>query len=240
MRKPNGSARKLGYERLEARLVLNGTVTASLPNPGELHLDGDGVANILSIHQVGNSLGGANIQVIGAATKINNTVPGTPATGYVFTFTGVNTLVIDLAGGNDVLKLYNTTVTGEVDIVMGAGNDVLTMTNVRSTVEESSIQMGDGTNVAAFTNVSVNGFNFNGGSGRDIVALNSVNTGSQFNIDLHGGSMNTLTVVNCSADEGSFKDDGSDGIVTGVRNHFGAQTIVGFKFRSGDLMHDEA
>ena len=128
MRSLVSSGKRRGFERLENRTVLNGTVfvTGAL---GALTMQGDARSNYLLIRQVGTTPGGGvNIRVQGLATKLDNVDTGT--SGSAFTFTGITNIAIDLSqGGNDQLTLINTNIAGQRDIAIGfgGGNDVLTM-----------------------------------------------------------------------------------------------------------------
>src|SRR5262249_6463111 len=128
----------------------------------------------------------------------------------------------------------------------GDGNDVLTMTNVHSQSETVTITLGNGTNVASLFRVtSGSDFDLTGGNGRDIVALNSVQSDTSpitandtLIVDLEGGNFDTLTVVNCRdgfEGTGEFSDSGSNAIIVGVNNHFGTHFTDGFRFRVGDI-----
>ena len=125
----NNKGRTLRFEGLEDRAMLNGTVLAST-SAGVLSLIGDSNANYLTVHQTGSGGGGAKIQVVGAATKIQNLDTG--KIGASFTFTGIKGVDIELNCGNDSLVFYNTTLTCSASIDMGSGNDVLSMANVKA------------------------------------------------------------------------------------------------------------
>ncbi|HTQ38638.1 MAG TPA: hypothetical protein VMJ32_06405 [Pirellulales bacterium] len=256
---------QLGFERLEERTVLNGTVTVDslTTSPGTLTVAGDSQNNAVIIHQIGKNVdGNPIIQVLGAGTKLSNLDTG--QTGYSFTFgsTGgddITAVDIEMGGGSDRVTFTNTTVSGPITVNMddpgsggfGDGNDVLSMSNVHTTGDVININLGSGTNVATLVKVSSEGdFSLDGGNGRDVVALNSVASNASgelndtFSVDLGGGRFNTLAVINCSDGngngDGEFEDDGTSGIITGVGNHFATQTIIGFQFRYGDLKHDLA
>ena len=114
------SDKRFGFERLENRTVLNGTVfvTGAL---GALTLQGDTSSNYLLIRQIGTTPGGGvNIRVQGLATRLDNVDTGT--SGSAFTFTGITNIAIDLSqGGNDHLTLINTNIAGQGDIAIGFG-----------------------------------------------------------------------------------------------------------------------
>ncbi len=215
MRKFKPASRSFGFESLEPRTVLNGTVAAT-NLAGALTLTGDGAKNVVLVHQVGTNIdGGAIVQVQGDGTKIDNL--DTSTIGNFFTFgggasLGITSIDINLGGGADVLTFYNTTVSGEITVNMddpasggiGDGNDVLVMSNVHAETGTVTITLGNGTNVASIFRVtSGSDFSLTGGNGRDIVALNSVQSNTSpitandtLIVDLEGGNFDTLTVVN--------------------------------------------
>ena len=262
MRKSTLFAKQVGFERLEDRAVLNGTVMATGAG-GALVLTGDAKANAIVVHQVGtNSDGsGAIIQVLGAGTKIQNLDTGTTGTSFKFgtgAGNGIVSIDIEMGGGSDVVSFLNTTVAGPITVNMddpssggtGDGNDVLAMANVHATSDVISISLGNGRNVATVVRVSSGSdFTLTGGDGTDVVALNTVKsntsgaTNDTFTVDMGGGNFNTLAVVNCSDangdGDGEFSDEGTNGIISGVGNHFATQTITGFRFRAGDLRNDK-
>ena len=255
MHRPKYSERRIGFERLDERTVLNGTVTASLGTGAgfvHLRLAGDAAANNIVVHQTGSTAGGgANIQVIGIGTKIA-VIGG--STGNSATFPGVTEIEIEMGNGSDILTFSNTTVIGGIFITMGDGNDVLVMSNVKALGLTGSygidIDMGNGNNVASLFKVSATttegsfgGLRLVGGIGRDIVTLNSVATsdhgdGDLF-VDLFPGNHDMLTVVNCSGGSAALEDEGTNAILIGTDNHFAAQDILGYTIRLGDLKHSK-
>jgi hypothetical protein len=239
--------KKFGFERLEARTVLNGTVMvdSQTTSPGTLTIAGDSSANIIVIHQTGKNIDGDPIiQVLGAGTKLNNLDNG--KTGTSFTFGSVSgdditSINIAMAGGNDVVTFTNTTVDSTITVDMGDGNNVLTMVNVHTTDDAINVSLGDGTNVASLVKVGASfGFSLDAGNGRNVIVLNAVSAGAEqdFSVSLGSGKTNVVTVVNCSGGDADFFDDGVNGILTGVGNHFDSHTVDTFRFRFGDLKND--
>jgi hypothetical protein len=239
MRSRVGSDKRFGFERLEHRTVLNGTVfvTGAL---GALTMQGDTSSNYLLIRQVGTTPGGGvNIRVQGLATKLDNVDTGT--TGSAFTFTGITNIAIDLSqGGNDQLTLINTNIAGQggdIAIGFGGGNDILAMTNVKA--QNVAVGLGGGNDLASLVNITAaaGGFALDSGSGRDTVALNSVRAGTPGSgggiaVQMGPGNHDVLTVVLCSADMAAFADTGgTNGVLVWKHtgNHFGVETDAGFQ-----------
>jgi len=264
MRRSTPSAKQFGFERLEDRAVLNGTVMATGAG-GALVLTGDAGNNSIVVHQIGtNSDGsGAIIQVLGAGTKINNTDTGTTGNSATFgsaTGAGITSIDIEMAGGRDTVTFTNTTVSGTILVNMddpasggvGDGNDVLVMTNVHSTSDTITIGLGGGNNVATLVRVSSGGdFTLTADDGRNVIALNTVRSNASpdsaddtFIVTLGSGRFNTVVMVNCSdGADGTLQitDGGDDGILVGALNSFSSQSdVTTFRFRSGDLRSNKA
>jgi hypothetical protein len=260
MRKSTFSAKQFGFERLEDRAVLNGTVMASGAG-GTLTLTGDAANNAIVVHQVGtNSDGsGAIIQVLGAGTKINNTDTTTTGTSFTFgsgTGNGITSITIDLGGGRDTLTFANTTVSSDISVMMDDaalgpdGNDVLAMTNVHSSGGMISVDLGGGTNVAVLSKVTSGlDFTLTAGDGRNAIALNNVRSSQTpsapsgtFTVTLGSGRFNSVVMVSCSdGTDGTLDitDGGADGVLVGALNSFGTQMdVTTFRFRAGDLRNN--
>jgi hypothetical protein len=184
-----------------------------------LRLNGDNSANFVVVHQTGNN----QFQVQGLAT----TIKSGSHSGSSFTFKNVTELAVNLQGGGDSLSVYNSTFSDGVGIVMGAGNDVLNLTNVKTL--GIGVDLGTGNDVAAFYKVSAQGIGLSAGDGRDSVALNSVTTNS-IGIDMGAGDYDALAVVLCKSTYASFYDGGKNGILSRAANKFTQQDVAGFKW----------
>jgi hypothetical protein len=257
MFKQKSPTSRLSFERLEDRSMLNGTVIASVTG-GLLTLTGDSSNNALSVHQVGSSNGGANIQILGSATKIANAVSG--KTGYSFTFKGITDITVNLNGGNDTLAVYSTAVTGGIAINMGAGNDALSMVNVAAAnfgsveIDEPvlttsvrpfqailptvGIELGTGNDVASFVKVTATSGDFilDANDGRDVVTLNRVSAGTKgsgnvVGVEMGPGNYDSLAVVSCTADIGGF----DDGVMFGSPGTNGVLTRAANHFFVADV-----
>src|SRR5262249_41071077 len=152
MQGPVGFGKRLGFERLEARTVLNGTVMVTNAGGG-LTITGDASSNYFQVQQTGTTAGGGvNVRVTGFATKIDNLDTGT--TGNSFTFTGVMSVTVDeSAGGNNHITIVGVNIgtTGDLNVTTGDGNNILTVVNVKS--NDASFDFGKGNDVASFVNL---------------------------------------------------------------------------------------
>lgn len=92
------------FESLESRNLLAGNVTASVVED-DLVITGDAAANNIQVSQPAN--GDWQVKVIG--TKVNGS-------NSAHTFSGVNDIDIYLDAGNDVSKMQNGTLSGEVGV----------------------------------------------------------------------------------------------------------------------------
>jgi hypothetical protein len=258
MRSRLGSGKRLGFERLEARTVLNGTVMvdSQTTTPGTLTLSGDNSSNVVVVHQIGrNADGDPIIQVVGAGTKLKDL--DTNQTGFKFIFGAnpgddITAINIKLNGGNDVLNLFHTTVAGTINVDMGQGTNVLAMNGVHSTSDAISIELGDGRNAVALVSVNAGGdFSLAAGNGTNAIVLNTVSadtntqTPDTFTVHLGGGRHNVVVMVKCTDGPGGgtldINDDGADGVLSGVLNNFAHQSDVAtFRFRTGDLRQNKA
>ncbi|HTQ39688.1 MAG TPA: hypothetical protein VMJ32_11715 [Pirellulales bacterium] len=172
------------------------------------------------------------------------------------------------ADGNNTTTLDNVKVGYGLGVYGNAGNDVVMATNVNveaiDHIYYSVFDLGDGNNTVIANHLSawdmrvytgsgmdsVNVMNstlqpgtssltVNTGDGRDAVSLSKVKTDA-INVDVGGGNMDSVSVVKSTAGTATFADtDGTNGIISGMGNDFGSQTIdPNFKYRSGDLQHD--
>jgi len=161
--------KRFGFERLEARTVLNGTVIVT--NAGSaLTITGDANSNYYQVQQTGvNPNGGVNVRVTGFATKIDNLDTG--KTGNSFTFTGVTSITVDeTAGGNNHVTIVGTKLatTGDLHVDMGSGNDILAVVNASAV--DIITTLGGGNDVASFVNVRTTegeDFTLDAGGGRE-------------------------------------------------------------------------
>ena len=137
----------LALQQLESRDTPNGTMTASIAG-GVLTLTGDDLDNSIEVQQTGPG----SITISG----VNTTIQG----GTIFT--GVNSIVANLADGNDVAALF-----GAVDLDFDALPDFILPGAV-------TINTGDGSNVFGLTGngkIQVGSFSYTGGDGPDAVQV---------------------------------------------------------------------
>jgi len=228
--------KRFGFERLEARTVLNGTVMVTNAG-GALTITGDANSNYYQVQQIGvNPNGGVNVRVTGFATKIDNLDTGT--TGTSFKFTGVTSLTVDesLGGSNHVTIAGLNLSDGDLTMTMGGGNDIVSVVNARSL--DATILLGGGNDVASFVNyrTTETDFSLDAGGGRDVVVLNNVHAGTStlpanLTVEMGPGNLDQLVVVLSSADTATFSDTGgTNGILVWKHagNHFTAETDTGF------------
>ena len=238
MRTGTGIPRRLGFECLEDRRVLNGTVTVS-NSGGMLTITGDARSNSMLIQQVGTTEGTAIIRVTGFATKIVSA--GTGKTGTSLKFYHVSSIDIDeSAGGNNHVTLMNTDLVlayGVISAKFGAGNDVYSMVNVKANLIITLL--GGGNDIGSFSRVRTTDDDFllDAGAGRDVVTLDNVQCrGSsrflEIYVQMGPGRQDALSVVACAAANGAFMDSGgTDGVLVWKHggNHLGAEADAGFQ-----------
>src|SRR5436190_16531346 len=123
-------------ERPESRSMLAGDVLAALV-AGNLQITGDASDNNIAVQQ----LAGGNWQVSGIGTTINGAAAN-------FATAGVNSISINLNGGNDTLNLHTGSVAGAVSVIAAAGNDNLTVADL-SVTGALTVDAGTGADVAA-------------------------------------------------------------------------------------------
>lgn len=208
------SKRNLGrisrFESLETRSLLAGNVTTNF-NGTLLTITGDAAANNIQVSQ----LASGDWQVKGIGTNVNGPT----------TFTGVSEIDIDLAAGNDVLKVQNGTLTGPLKVLYTPGvqgSKTTQITNLHAETVDVE-QASTGNNVVTLNNIlftSTMGGKVVTGSGHDVVSVNNIysfgitvttaggndavtitNTFGQDDITVNAGDgSDTVVVNNCSSD----------------------------------------
>jgi hypothetical protein len=179
--------------------------------PHILNVFGDDGNNVTTLHsvKVGYGLG-----VYG--NDGNNTVVANKVN--VQAIGGIYYSVFAFGNGNNVVAINNLRAR-DFRVYTGSGMDSVTVTN-------STLQSGSSLTLDT-------------GDGRDAVSLSKVKTDT-LSVDVGGGNMDSVTSVKSTAGTATFADtDGTNGIIAGMDNHFGSQTIdPNFKYRSGDLQQD--
>lgn len=137
------------FESLEDRRMLAGNVTANVFQ-GFLVICGDNLANVICVEGVNNQ-----IKVSGTATTINSkSSPALFDTGSGQVCRGI---VLDMKGGNDVVKIKNLEVPGwKLDVQLCGGHDVLTIDRVQ-VCGQVCINGDSGNDTVAITNSSFSG-----------------------------------------------------------------------------------
>jgi len=138
--------------------------------------------------------------------------------------------------GTAAISISNSTITtsgadSENLLETGSGTAVISLSRVMLAADGSNefTMQGDGKDVVALANVTVNGdlaINTNGGT--DAVSLNTVNVGSNdLSVEVGPGNLDSLAVVNCTAGTEEFSDTGgTNGSIVGALNHFATAPLV--------------
>jgi len=147
--------------------------------------------------------------------------------------------------GNDTVVASNVNVQAIGGIyysvfALGDGNNTVVANNLRA--RDMRVYTGSGMDSVTVTNSTLqsgSSLTLDTGDGRDAVSLSKVKTDT-LSVDVGGGNMDSVTSVKSTAGTATFADtDGTNGIIAGVGNNFGSQTIdPNFKYRSGDLQQD--
>ena len=149
------------FETLENRALLAGNVVTSFSG-GLLTLTGDAAANNVQLTQLASGAW----QMKGIGTKIDGA-------NAAETFTGVTDITTDLAAGNDILKVFNGTSSGDLTVQFsGGGNKAIQLSNIH----------------AADISVTT-------GAGNDSITVNKCTADSELEVEAHNGT-NTVVVTN--------------------------------------------
>ena len=172
--------RRLGVERLQARVLLAGDVTAAVTN-GFLVIRGDDAANELTIERIS----GDRVQVTGAT---GTTINGLTQPAVLRVRKGYD---IATGGGDDKLTVIGLNAFGRYEIRMdlGIGNDTLVARNLLA--QRIHAGGGDGNDSITLSNSrSRRGSGVGGGAGDDTLVLENLRFGNGSCID--GGTGNDI------------------------------------------------
>ncbi len=172
--------RRLGVERLQARVLLAGDVTAAVTN-GFLVIRGDDAANELTIERIS----GDRVQVTGAT---GTTINGLTQPAVLRVRKGYD---IATGGGDDKLTVIGLNAFGRYEIRMdlGIGNDTLVARNLLA--QRIHAGGGDGNDSITVRNSrSRRGSGVGGGAGDDTLVLENLRFGNGSCID--GGTGNDI------------------------------------------------
>ncbi len=173
------------FESLETRQLLAGNVAATLSG-GLLTLSGDAAANNVQISQLTNG----DWLVKGIATKINgaNSQP----------FSGVTDITVDLVSGQDVLKVSNGTLTGDLNISFsGGGNKTVQLSALHAS--NFLVESGAGNDSVVATNLTAdNVINFDLNAGNDTIVDSGLHAGGSI-LAFVGTGKNAVSINNCTA-----------------------------------------
>ena len=165
--------RRLGVERLQARELLAGDVTAAVTN-GFLVIRGDDAANELTIERIS----GDRVKVTGVT---GTTINGLTQPAVLRVRKGYD---IATGGGDDKLTVIGLNAFGRYEIRMdlGAGNDILVASNLLA--QRIHAGGGDGNDSITIRNSrSRRGSGVGGGSGDDTLVLENLRFGNGSCID---------------------------------------------------------
>ena len=179
-RKSAFTNRRLGVERLQARELLAGDVTAAVTN-GFLVIRGDDAANELTIERIS----GDRVKVTGAT---GTTINGLTQPAVLRVRKGYD---IATGGGDDKLTVIGLNAFGRYEIRMdlGIGNDTLVASNLRA--QRIHAGGGDGNDSITVRNSrSRRGSGVGGGAGDDTLVLEKLRFGNGSCID--GGTGNDI------------------------------------------------
>ncbi|MFM8189327.1 MAG: Ig-like domain-containing protein, partial [Pirellula sp.] len=179
------TARRLALEKLHARELLAGDVTAAVTN-GFLVVRGDDAANELTIERIS----GDKVRVTGAT---GTTVNGLSQPAILRVRKGYD---ISTGGGDDRLTVIGLNAVGRYEIRMdlGAGNDVLVANNLLA--QRIHAGGGDGNDSLTIRNSrSRRGSGVGGGAGDDTMVLENLRFGNGSCID-GGTGRNTVQQSN--------------------------------------------
>ena len=184
-RKVVTTARRLALEKLQARELLAGDVTAAVTN-GFLVVRGDDAANELTIERIS----GDRVRITGAT---GTTINGLTQPAILRVRKGYD---IATGGGDDKLTVIGLNAVGRYEIRMdlGAGNDVLVASNLLA----QRIHAGGGNGNDSITirnSRSRRGSGVGGGAGDDTLVLENLRFGNGSCID-GGTGKNTVTQTN--------------------------------------------
>ncbi|RLT15285.1 MAG: tandem-95 repeat protein [Planctomycetota bacterium] len=172
--------RRLGVERLQARVLLAGDVTAAVTN-GFLVIRGDDAANELTIERIS----GDRVQVTGAT---GTTINGLTQPAVLRVRKGYD---IATGGGDDKLTVIGLNAFGRYEIRMdlGIGNDTMVARNLLA--QRIHAGGGDGNDSITVRNSrSRRGSGVGGGAGDDTLVLENLRFGNGSCID--GGTGNDI------------------------------------------------
>ena len=248
-------------ERLEDRNLPAGMVTVGVDSQtGVLTITGDNQANEIVIHQVASpvppgmfipTMLGYRIRGIDTKVREINDDSGfgvaaqrSPARSAVTIWWGTE-IHINLAGGQDSLRIYNTSLAGPLTIDMGWGSDTLRMKNVHVLSTQASksaasaplnVNLGDGADRTILDNVtSATDLNIDAGAGRDRctvrqVAAGTTGSGGALAVEMGSGKHDFLRIVQAIADNALLSDtSGAGGILLHSADNFGSESDTGFQ-----------
>src|SRR5262249_20575813 len=141
MRLRTNSGKRLGFERLEERTVLNGTVIVKYEGSGLLIESPDDSNHGILVRGTGSTAAGATIKVSGLGGTHIETV-GDPKSA-------ITQIDIGLGNGRDQVIMQSVHVSGVINIITDGGNDteggndILSVVNVSAASFSVSLEAGN-------------------------------------------------------------------------------------------------
>jgi hypothetical protein len=232
MRKRRSRLQRLGFEGLEDRSMLSGTVTIDFI-ASSLLITGDNAANAIAITDTGTNLIITGIQggTTGPTALSTNTSGNVLISGNVATIAKApldGDIFINLLNGRDELSIDGINVTagdnipGKLKINMGEGNDTLTFgaTARNNLSSDATIDLDEGEDILTIDGLEVRSLNEGslfifGGFGADTITIGANDTNTiegDFNIDT--GTGNDIVAVDRTNAFADFSIDTSGGADT--------------------------
>ena len=173
-----------------------------------------GLAALAGLGNVTTNLDGTTLQVLGDAADnsvmlqgngagvvevrgINTTVNGGKAT---LTFTGVTSLVVDVADGDDIVKSHNLAGVG-IEVQAGRGDETVNLNGTTGTEDGLGlIVYGDYSQIEPEPQIR---------NGEDTILVSNINVVSYINCAIVGdwsgdGKRDTITLANTTSEGGGF------------------------------------
>lgn len=198
MRRATVLRRRSFLEGLESRQVLSGLVGATLDETtGTLTITGDDASNQIAIYADDTA---GDVIVAGGTdddgeTLINDTAE--PAT-----FTGVTSIVLDLAGGDDTAVVTNLDLSGDLTADLGDGDDQLVINGtVQDTDDDDDDEIDEDDDDDAASLIDLNG--------DDELVTGAVSIGGD--VSVTGGDGSDSVIISNATIDGDVTVDGGTG-----------------------------
>jgi hypothetical protein len=219
------------FESLERRNPLAGNVTAAVVG-GELLLNGDHSSNAVQVRQLSET----SWEVRGLGTQINGSNSAFTANGVL---AGISA---DLNRGDDFIKIFNGTITGDLLVETNQGADSLQFINL-NVDGIANITTGDDVDAVLVSDVEVNGtleaptadagaFNLLTHGSNDVVTIDRLLATSAY---INLGSGNDALAMTRSTFDLNLRIRGSDGTDSVSLNDIEADAEIWVHMGDGDF-----